>query len=488
MSGTGFPDSFLWGTAISAFQAEMGRGEPSSNSDWYVWVHDEKNIASERVSGDSPEDGPGFWELYGVDLKLALEQLGNNAIRLSIDWSRIFPNSTEGIKAEVEHDMWGNISDINVDEDAMRGLSGLVDNVAVQRYRQIFSEASRLGLEVMLTLYHWPIPLWLHDPIACRDDMEAASLKGWLDQRTIVEFAKLAAFSAHVFGDLVDIYNTINEPLIVSEYGYLSKRGVFPPGLYSPELFLTALKHLSMAHGFAYEQVKKWDKSSSSSLGPASVGVVAVLQYHEPENPEDMLDVAASDFVEYVYNEWSLNGIFRGDYDMNLDRVIQPNEQLPHTVKGCDFIGINYYSRKRVRHIEGDGESGFNYEFAPCMGDCSDSGLETYPQGLRYALDWAFKRFRRPIYVTENGIADASDTMRERYLVEHLKQIHDAIRLDGVPVKGYFHWTLIDNFEWSDGYKMKFGLFKVDMKTKERTPNRVVPIYREIVTKNKLPK
>lgn len=487
LSSKRFPEGFLCGTAISAFQVEMGRGKPSPHSDWYAWVHDEENIARGRVSGDLPEKGPGFWELYGDDLKRAREELGNNAIRLSLDWSRIFPRSTEAVEAEVGHDRWGNVSSLNIDEDMMQSLKEMADGKAVQRYRQILSEANRLGLTVMLTLYHWPLPLWLHDPIACRDDLDGVPLMGWLDQRTIVEFAKYAAFSADAFADLVDLYATINEPLIVIENGYRSERGEFPPGLNDPGLFLTSMKNLSIAHSVAYEQVKQWDNTSLSGLGPASVGVVCVLQYYEPENPKNKLDVAASDFNEYLYNEWYLNSVFRGDYDMNLDGVIQPEEKLPHMVKGCDFIGLNYYSRKKVRHADKGGDLRFNYEYAPCVGDCSDFGWETYPFGLRYVLDWAYRRFKRSIYVTENGIADATDLMRERYLVEHLKQIHDAIEEDGVPVRGYFHWSLIDNYEWSDGYKMRFGLYKVDIETKERTPTKAVPTYRKIAKGNMLP-
>jgi len=481
-----FPDGFLWGTAISAFQVEMGRGEPSAGSDWYMWVHDEENIASGRVSGDLPEDGPGFWTLYAEDLRRAREELGNNAVRLSIDWSRIFPMSTQPVEVEVERDGRGNIARVDVDEEAMQRLRELADGSAVRRYRQMLSEARRLGLTVMLTLYHWPLPLWLHDPIACRDGVEAAARRGWLDQGTVVEFAKYAAFAADALGDLVDLYATINEPRIVSEHGYLSERGEFPPGLNDPKLFLAAMKNLSIAHGVAYEQVKRWDRASSTGLRTATVGVVVVLQYYEPDNPADERDVAAARFVEYMFNEWYLNSALRGDYDMNLDGVIQPEEQLPHLVKGCDFIGLNYYTRWRVRHVEGEGDPRFNFVFAPCSGDCSDFGWEIYPQGLRHVLNWAFKRFRRPIYVTENGIADARDVMRECYLVDHLEQLHGAIE-DGVPVRGYFHWSLIDNFEWADGYRMRFGLFKVDMETKERTPTKAAPIYREIATENRLP-
>ena len=487
MSTKSFPEGFLWGTATAAFQIEMGRGEPSTQSDWYAWVHDTDNITCGRVSGDLPEDGPGFWELYPVDFRLAREELGNNAVRLSLDWSRIFPHSTESVRVVVEHDRFGNVSSVDVGEEAMLGLREMADGAAVQRYREILSKAKEMGLTVLLTLYHWPIPLWLHDPIACRDDVEGTDLRGWLDQRTIVEFAKYAAFAADALGDLVDLYATINEPRIVSEHGYLSERGEFPPGLNDPSLFLASMKNLSIAHGVAYEQVKRWDVDSVSDLGPATVGVVCVLQYYEPYDPLNELDVASSKFVEYIYNEWFLNSIFRGEYDMDTDKIIQPEEHLPHMVKGCDFLGLNYYTRWRIRHAEKGFRSGFNFEFAPCTEGCTDTGYEVYPQGLRHVLDWAYQRCRRPIYVTENGVADAGDGMRERYLLGHLGQVHAAIHEDGVPVRGYFYWSLIDNLEWADGYKMRFGLFRVDRETKERTPTRAAPVYREIATSNRLP-
>ena len=487
LSTKNFPEGFLWGTATAAFQVEMGRGDPSIQSDWYVWVHDADNITRGRVSGDLPEDGPGFWELYPVDFKLAREELGNNAVRLSLDWSRIFPQSTKNIEVIVERDGFGNISSVEVNDDAMLSLKEIADGEAVQKYREILSKAQEAGLTVLLTLDHWPIPLWLHDPIACRDDIENADRRGWLDQRTVVEFAKYAAFAADALGDLVDLYATINEPRIVSEHGYLSKRGEFPPGLNDPKLFLKSMKHLSIAHGIAYEQVKRWDTMSMSDLGPASVGVVCVLQYYEPDDPSNALDVVASNFVEYIFNEWFLNSIFRGDYDMNTDMVVQPEEHLPHMVKGCDFIGLNYYTRWRIRYAEKGFGSKFDFEFAPCTEDCTDSGYEVYAPGLRYVLGWAYQRCRRPIYATENGVADARDEMRKGYLIEHLRQVHSAIHEDRIPVKGYFHWSLIDNLEWSDGYKMHFGLFRVDPESKKRTPTRAAPVYRNIATTNRLP-
>jgi beta-galactosidase len=486
MSPKRYPKGFLWGTATSAFQVEMGRGPPAKESDWYAWVHDGDNIAAGRVSGDTPLDGPGAWELYVEDFRIAREELGNNSIRLSLDWSRLFPRSTETVYVDVKRDEHGNVFDVSIDEATMRDLKALADSTAVERYREMLSEANRVGLTVFLTLYHWPIPLWLHDPITCRDDLEGATRRGWQDQSTIVEFAKYAAFVAHAFGDLVDLYATINEPRIVSQHSYMTERGEFPPGLNDPEPFRVSLKNFALAHGVAYDQVKHWDRTSISDKGPATVGIVVVLMHYEPADSSSPEDVSACDFVRYTYNEWYLNAIIKGDYDLDLDRLIQPDEQWPHTVKGCDFIGVNYYARWLVKHAE-KGWGLFDYAISVGERELSEYGWETFPQGLRHSLEWCYDHYRRPIYITENGLADSTGERRTRYLLDHLEVLHDAIQ-GGVPVMGYFHWSLLDNFEWADGFKIPFGLYRVERETKERIPTETVAVYREIAVNNALPK
>jgi beta-glucosidase/6-phospho-beta-glucosidase/beta-galactosidase len=132
------------------------------------------------------------------------------------------------------------------------------------------------------------------------------------------------------------------------------------------------------------------------------------------------------------------------------------------------------------------GDPRLDYGFAPAEKP-SDIGFDTYPEGLRWVLDWAYSRYRRPIYVTENGIADASDSMRERYLVGHLDAIQRAVELDGVPVRGYYHWSLIDNLEWSSGYRVRFGLCSVDPVSKRRTPKASAAVFRHIAEANRLP-
>jgi len=482
-----FPEGFLWGAAISSFQAEMGLGRPSDRTDWWAWVHDPVNVEAKRVSGDTPLNGPGFWELYDEDLRRARDELGSNSVRLSIDWGRVFPEPTTGVESKVKCDHHGNVAEVELDRRVISKLKGLADMDAVGRYREILSSAKGHGLTPMVTLYHWPIPLWLHDPITCRDSLDESERTGWLDQGTITEFAKYSAFVADQMGDLIDLYATVNETRIVAEHGYLTERGEFPPGLNDPALFIKCMKHLSMAHGAAYQQIKRWDKEKASPLGPATVGVVVVLQAFKPDNPNRPEDVEASRFVEYMFNEWNLNAVFHGDYDMNADMVIQPGEQHPWLVKGCDYIGVNYYTKWRVRSRGVGGDPLLGFEFAPGKGQLSDYGWESYPWGLRKVVDWAYSRYRRPIYVTENGIADADDRLRARYLTSHLEELQKAIELDRVPVKGYYHWTLMDNFEWSDGYRIHFGLYRVDPENKARSPTKTVQAFKSIASTNSLP-
>ena len=486
MSFREFPEDFLWGTATASFQIEMGLGEPSTESDWWVWIHDRENIKRGNASGFYPEDGPGFWELYKEDLSRARIQLGNNAIRLSVDWPRIFPTPTLNVKVDVTTDECGNIVGVQVDEEAIQKLGYIAREDVVERYRDILAEAGHLGLEVFLTLYHWPLPIWLHDPLECRDNVEASKRRGWLDQKTIVEFAKYAAYAAYSFGDLVDLYGTINEAPIISKYGYLHETVHFPPGLNDLELFLQVYKNLAIAHQVGYQQVKAWDKESVTDLGPATVGVVTVLEQYDPADPNNVKDVAAADFNSYLWNEWSLNAIVNGDFDMNLNRKIDPEEHLIQTIHGCDFIGVDYYLRETVRHSEKLGDPRLDFEFIQSKGLTSDMGWEIYPQGLRNVLTWAHKKYRLPMYITENGVADVEDKLRVKYLVSHLEQVHAAIVEDFVPVKGYFYWSLTDNFSWFSGYKPKFGLFSVDMETKERRATKAVSVYKEIASTNRL--
>ena len=486
MSGKGFPNGFLWGTAISGFQAEMGLSSEDidSNTDWFLWVHDQENIKKGIVSGDFPEDGPGLLRRYRDDFGLVRNRLANNAIRLSLEWSRIFPEPTSDIPVKISQDRFGNIHSVQVPPKSMKLLQDKADQGAVKRYRDMLKEAIELKLTIVLTLNHFTLPLWLHGPTLCRNSFKRSDRRGWVEPKIIVEFAKYAAYSAKTFGDIVDIWATINEPMVVSILGYLLPFPLpFPPGKSDIGLCLTASRNLAMAHAIAYQQVKKWDKKSISPFGPAYVGVVVNPQVYDAYDKHSKEDQQAANFYSYFWNEWYLNAVLHGEYDLNLNMRIEPEEWLPHLAKGCDYIGVNYYTRYRVKASSATPLKG---EVIPCEENCTDMGWEIYPEGIRDVLDWVYTKYRRPIILTENGIADERDEKRSVFLQRNLEETYKAITQDRVPVQGYFHWSLTDNFEWANGFTKRFGLFKVDCASKERRPSKAVELYKQICSQNAL--
>src|SRR5438477_2165053 len=249
-----FPDGFLWGTAISAFQSEMGVGAPTdTNTDWWVWAHDATNIGDGRVSGDEPETGPGFYGLYADDARLARHRLGSNALRLSIEWSRIFPSSTAGV------DISGGFTPA-----VLAALDALADQNEVAHYRAVLSTLRARKLEPMLTLNHFSLPRWLHEPIAIRDAFASVgpdddvppglTQSGWLDPAIVDEFAKFAAYAGWKLGDLVDVWCTINEPVVVIVSGFINAAGVggnFPPDVFNFPAVLATMPKLVAAHARA---------------------------------------------------------------------------------------------------------------------------------------------------------------------------------------------------------------------------------------------
>ncbi|MCL4288043.1 MAG: family 1 glycosylhydrolase, partial [Thermoleophilia bacterium] len=209
-----FPRDFLWGTAISGFQMEAG-GEPSHadrGSDWWVWSHDQGNIDAGRVSGDRVEEGPGHWRLYRRDARLAADRLGANAYRFSLEWSRLFPRSTAKARTP-------------------RELDRLVDQRAARHYEAELRRARRLGMTPMVTLNHFTLPSWLHDPLAVNaalagigpdEPVPHIERGGWLNRRTVREYRKFAAWASWRYGDQVRLWVTLNEPMVVAVNGYVN--------------------------------------------------------------------------------------------------------------------------------------------------------------------------------------------------------------------------------------------------------------------------
>jgi len=210
----GFGD-FLWGVSSSGFQFEMGdlSGESvDANTDWFVWVHDKENFRRGVVSGDFPENGVNYWGLYAKDHEIA-RRLGLNAYRIGLEWSRIFPKSTADVEVGIERASDGNISNIDLDDKDLEAFEKLADKKALDHYRLIVEDLRTKGFKVFVCLNHFTLPLWIHDPITTRATRLKRGPRGWLDETTVVEFAKYAAYVAFRLGDIVDYWATFNEPM-----------------------------------------------------------------------------------------------------------------------------------------------------------------------------------------------------------------------------------------------------------------------------------
>jgi beta-glucosidase/6-phospho-beta-glucosidase/beta-galactosidase len=498
-----FPHGFLWGTAIAGFQSDMGVGAPvDPDTDWWVWVRDPANVSNHRVSGDLPENGPGFWQLYAGDARLVSHQLRGNAFRMGIEWSRLFPTSTAGVDAS------GGFTPAVLAE-----LDALADQDAVAHYRSVFYALRRRHLAPFVTLNHFSLPLWLHDPIAVRDAFAGVNplagpvppglvRAGWLDPAIVDEFAKLAAYAGWKFGDLVDDWATLNEPVVVLVSGFVNAPGVggnFPPGVFNFAAVLQAIPNLVAAHARGYDALHATDVvAADGGAVPARVGVVHNMVAFHPANPASANDVAGAAHADYLFNRVFPTAITTGAFDANLDGTIDPGEVRPDLAGRADFLGVNYYLRATATGL------GFpvtplvplfdflptlsyqtpqNPSAPPCPSTCTDFGWEIYPPGLREVLTFAGS-LGVPVYITENGIADAADALRGRYVYDHLAVLQQAIA-DGVAdVRGYFHWSLTDNFEWASGYYPKFGLFAFDASTGFRIRRPSALAFRLAARKN----
>jgi beta-galactosidase len=499
-----FPSYFLWGTAISGFQSEMGVGSPADpTTDWWVWVHDPDNVASGRVSGALPESGPGFYDLYDRDARLARRGLRNDAIRLGIEWSRLFPVSTASVDAS------GGFTPA-----VLAALDALADPVEVAHYRALFAALRARGLEPMVTLNHFSLPLWLHDPIEVRDAFAGVdplagpvppgiARGGWLDPAIVDEFAKFAAWAGWKFGDQVDLWCTINEPVVILVSGMVNAAGVggnFPPGIFSFAAVVRALPQLVAAHARAYDALHATDVLDANGDGTAVLaGAVHNMVAFAPTNPANPLDVTGATHADYLFNQVYPRAITAGAFDQNLDGdTSDPGEQRADLAGRSDFLGVNYYLRATTLGFGAsvtplvplfDFLPTLSYQTPeapsapPCPSTCTDFGWEIYPHGLREVLTTA-ATFGVPLFVTENGIADAADAQRAQYLFDHLSTLQEVIQQGVADVRGYFHWSLTDNFEWSSGYVPKFGLYSYDPATGKRFKRKSAKVYASIARRN----
>jgi beta-glucosidase len=396
------------------------------NNDWWDWEQQPGRIAGGGRSGAAC----GWWEGRAEDDLARAAAVGLNAQRLSLEWSRLEP------------------------------APGQFDAAAFERYRGLLAHCSSLGLTPLVTLNHFTLPRWL------------AAAGGWLDSATPARFARFSAECARRLGDLAPLWATLNEPFTLAYQAYF--RGDWPPGRLSIPRIQRAVRHLWLGHAAAYAAFR-------AERPDCRVGLVHILPRFRPARPSSRADRLAAGLQQWVSAESWLRPLRDGV--LPLPWAVPP-QTIPGVAGAADFLGVNYYGAYAVR---------FDPR-APALGRWEDVGNIRLgnqdwgapdPDGLRHTLRQA-AGLGIPLYVTENGICDSTDARRPAYLEDHLRALHTAIA-EGLDVRGYFHWSLVDNFEWGEGWEARFGLIGLDPRTQERTPRPSLTLYGEIARANALP-
>ena len=471
VKGLTFPHDFLFGTSNCGFVHDMGCPTESPEtcedrySDWYQWVTSEEIINNPLLysSGDPIDHSAGQWELYAKDYERAKHDLFNNSFRMTIEWSRIFPDSTEGI-------------------EGYEALKEIAHAPSIERYHQMIDELIRLGLKPLITLYHYTLPLWIHNGVACHRNIEICEDKGWADpERLIPEIAKYAGFVAKEFAGKVDNWSTINEPFAVILPGYVlpSPERVNPPGLYLRfHEARVALLGMIEAHARMYDAIKANDSIDEDGDGKASsIGIAYNLAPVKPANEESDLDITGAENLSYLYNELFLNAIALGKLDINFDgqQVDRPDLQR------LDHIGVNFYVKITVQGIPFSLVPGFSPLFT--VWPFSLVYEDNDPKGL-YEVLKMMTRYDRKIIIMENGLKmdETDDDSRiPAFLARNLFWLYRGMQ-EGVQVEGYQYFTLVDDYEWNHGFDLRFGLYALDTgdPMKKRTKRMGAETYKEI--------
>ncbi|KAI0711358.1 beta-glucosidase 1A [Earliella scabrosa] len=439
------PSDFVWGFATASYQIE---GSPLADgrqpSIWDTFSH-KPGTTKDGSNGDVATDSYRRWR---EDVAL-LKEYGVKAYRFSVSWSRVIP---------------------------LGGRGDPVNEAGIKYYRDIIEELVKNGITPFVTLYHWDLPQSLHDRYG-----------GWLNKEEIVQdYVNYAKLLFTRYGDLVKNWITHNEPWCVSVLGYA--QGVFAPGHKGNKENWIVAHNLILAHAYA---VKLYREEFKSTQG-GQIGITLDCHWQQPwdDSPENI--AAAQRGLDFKLGRFA-DPIYKGYYPSSVKAMI--GDRLPEftaeelaVVKGSsDFFGLNTYTTQLVKE-GGDHEIQGNVKYTFTRPDGTQLGkqahvswLQAYAPGFRSLLNYLWKTYNMPIYVTENGFAAKDenvlpvekvihDTDRVEYYDGYANAVLQAVTEDGVPVKSYFAWSLLDNFEWADGYDTRFGVTYVDYETQKRTP------------------
>ena len=454
-----FPEGFLWGAATAAYQIEgAAHEEGRQDSIWDVFARKPGAVADAH-SGEVACD---HYHRSAQDVAL-MQELNLSAYRFSTSWARCMPDG------------------VTPNRDGIRFYSTLVD------------ELLAAGITPWLTLYHWDLPQALEDK------------GGWANRESAERFADYAVVMHEALGDRVRIWTTLNEPWCSAFLGYAE--GVHAPGRTEPAAALAAAHHLLLGHGLATQRLRTRDPE-------AKIGITLNLNVFDPVDPVNEGDRDAARRLDGQFNRIFLDPLFRGEYPadlladvshLGLDDVIRAGD-LEVIAAPIDLLGVNYYHGEAVTKVP-PASAAQPSPFVAADGAHSvprglpvtGMGWEVQPEGLRRLLNRVQQDYTGPagipIYITENGAAyeDAPDAEgfvddqdRLAFLDAHLRALHAALA-DGVDVRGYLAWSLMDNFEWAYGYHQRFGLVRVDYASQQRIPKASGRWYAGVAAHNALP-
>lgn len=439
-----FPEGFLWGAATSSYQIEGAVTEDGrSESVWDRFCR----IPGRVMNGDTGDVACDHYRLWREDIRL-MAWLGLSAYRFSVAWPRIVPEGR-----------------------------GRINQAGLDFYDRLVDGLLEAGIEPFVTLFHWDLPQCLEDG------------GGWRIRDTAEAFADYAAAVEARLGDRVRRWLTLNEPWVVAHLGH--RTGQHAPGLVNSGKELDVVHHQLLGHGLATQALR-------AGHAGHEVGIALNLEPRLPRS-DHPLDRDAAVVEEGLMNRWFLEPLFHERYPEDLIAVTRwgasaiSDGDLAIIAQPLDAIGLNYY-RTEVVGYPGLRDCDRPRPLRDSRAEATEMGWPVTPEGLGEMLRMLEGYGIGAIYITENGAAypdrvtgdgNVDDEGRRSYLERHLLEVADAIAA-GVPVRGYFAWTLLDNFEWGLGYSRRFGLFYVDHLTQQRTPKASARWYRDVIARNGL--
>ncbi len=434
-----FPEDFVFGAATAAYQIEGSAFGGCGSSHWDTFAATPGNV----VRAEDGAKACDHYHQWPADLDL-LKSANMDGYRFSTSWARVMPDG------------------VNINPEGLDFYDRLVDGMLAR------------GLKPFQTLYHWEMPSALADK------------GGWTNRDTCHRFADFSEAITRRLGDRVSAIATINEPWCVAWLSHFM--GIHAPGLRDIRAAARAMHHILLAHGLAVERLR--------GMGQPNLGIVLNFDHAAPatSNPEDQ---AASDLWDGIFNRWFIEGITKQAYPANVLEGLGPHmpanwqDDMPVIGQKLDWLGVNYYTRHL--HAHAPGTPWPSLRDVPGDRPRTQMGWEMYPEGMhhfltRMACDYVGQT---PIYVTENGMANAdllkdgivTDQIREDFLFSHLAATKQAIA-DGANVKGFFYWSLLDNYEWAEGYEKRFGLVHVDFDTLARVPKSSYHAFARALARN----